>query len=82
MGGIEVAVPRRRRTVTVAKDTLKEHLARYRQIKDQRDRQEVREDDLDPSLVRAGREIGLPPGRPGFGGAVVQECAQEPVDQD
>jgi deazaflavin-dependent oxidoreductase (nitroreductase family) len=33
MGGMEVAVPRRRRTVTVAKDTLKEHLARYRQIK-------------------------------------------------
>jgi deazaflavin-dependent oxidoreductase (nitroreductase family) len=33
MGGMEVAVPRRRRTVTVAKDTLKNHLARYRQIK-------------------------------------------------
>ena len=43
--------------MTVAKETLKERLARYRQIKDQRDRQEVREDDLDPSLVRAGREI-------------------------
>jgi deazaflavin-dependent oxidoreductase (nitroreductase family) len=33
MGGIEVAVPRRRRAMTGAKDTLKEHLARYRQIK-------------------------------------------------
>jgi deazaflavin-dependent oxidoreductase (nitroreductase family) len=33
MGGMEVAVPMRRRTVTVAKDTLKEHLTRYRQIK-------------------------------------------------
>jgi len=33
MGGMEVAVPRRRRTVTVAKDTLMERLARYRQIK-------------------------------------------------
>jgi hypothetical protein len=33
MGGMEVAVPGRRLTVTVAKDTLKEHLARYRQIK-------------------------------------------------
>jgi deazaflavin-dependent oxidoreductase (nitroreductase family) len=33
MGGMEVAVPRRRRTMTGAKDTLKEHLARYRQIK-------------------------------------------------
>jgi deazaflavin-dependent oxidoreductase (nitroreductase family) len=30
---MEVAVPRRRRTVTVAKDTLMERLARYRQIK-------------------------------------------------
>jgi deazaflavin-dependent oxidoreductase (nitroreductase family) len=30
---MEVAVPRRRRTVTVAKDTLKEHLARYREVK-------------------------------------------------
>jgi deazaflavin-dependent oxidoreductase (nitroreductase family) len=30
---MEVAVPRRRRTVTRAKDTLKERLARYRQIK-------------------------------------------------
>jgi deazaflavin-dependent oxidoreductase (nitroreductase family) len=33
MGGMEFAVPRRRRTVTVAKDTLMERLARYRQIK-------------------------------------------------
>jgi deazaflavin-dependent oxidoreductase (nitroreductase family) len=33
MGGMEVAVPRRRRTVTVAKETLKERLARYRQVK-------------------------------------------------
>src|ERR1700733_8489480 len=33
MGGMEVAVPRRRRAMTGAKDTLKEHLARYRQIK-------------------------------------------------
>jgi hypothetical protein len=33
MGGMEVAVPRRRRTVTVAKDTLKDRPARYRQIK-------------------------------------------------
>ena len=30
---MEVAVPRRKPTMTVAKDTLKEHLARYRQIK-------------------------------------------------
>jgi deazaflavin-dependent oxidoreductase (nitroreductase family) len=30
---MEVAVPRRRRTVTVTKETLKERLARYRQIK-------------------------------------------------
>jgi deazaflavin-dependent oxidoreductase (nitroreductase family) len=29
---MEVAVPRRRRTVTVAKDTLKDRLARYREI--------------------------------------------------
>jgi hypothetical protein len=33
MGGMEVAVPRRRRTMTVAKETLKERLARYRQVK-------------------------------------------------
>jgi hypothetical protein len=33
MDGMEVTVPRRRRTVTVAKETLKERLARYRQIK-------------------------------------------------
>src|ERR1700732_3008793 len=33
MGGMEFAVPRRRRTLTVAKDTLMERLARYRQIK-------------------------------------------------
>jgi|ERR1700723_567632 deazaflavin-dependent oxidoreductase (nitroreductase family) len=32
MGGMEVAVPRKRRTVTVAKDTLKDRLARYREI--------------------------------------------------
>jgi deazaflavin-dependent oxidoreductase (nitroreductase family) len=30
---MEVAVPRRSRTVTAAKDTLKDRLARYRQIK-------------------------------------------------
>jgi deazaflavin-dependent oxidoreductase (nitroreductase family) len=30
---MEVAVPRRRRTVTVAKESLKDRLARYRQIK-------------------------------------------------
>jgi hypothetical protein len=30
---MEVAVPRRRRTVTVAKEALKDRLARYRQIK-------------------------------------------------
>jgi deazaflavin-dependent oxidoreductase (nitroreductase family) len=33
MGGMEVAVPRRRRTMTVTKETLKERLARYRQVK-------------------------------------------------
>jgi deazaflavin-dependent oxidoreductase (nitroreductase family) len=33
MGGMEVAVPRRRRTMTVAKETLKDRLARYRQVK-------------------------------------------------
>jgi deazaflavin-dependent oxidoreductase (nitroreductase family) len=30
---MEVAVPRRRRTVTATKDTLKDRLARYREIK-------------------------------------------------
>jgi deazaflavin-dependent oxidoreductase (nitroreductase family) len=33
MDGMEVAVPRRGRTMTVAKETLKERLARYRQVK-------------------------------------------------
>src|ERR1700723_886349 len=48
MGGMKVAVPRRRRTMTVAKETLKERLARYRQVK------------LSVSGRKSGRAISIP----------------------
>jgi hypothetical protein len=61
-----------------SKETFKDRLARYRETQAQRHRQEIWEDDLDPSLVNAGGREALSSIRAGLRDAVVQERPEEP----
>ena len=58
------------------KDTLKDRLARYRQIKISVIGRKLRAHNLDSGLVRVRRKQTLPPASTGFGHAVVQELAR------
>lgn len=65
-----------------SKETFKERLSQRPSDQGQRHREEVRADNLDSGLVRAGRREAPPAACAGLGQAVVPERASEAVDSD